>query len=311
VLREWVYRRIARFLEQRVGRTERLYRNDVALLKRHIGKGDVLLVEGDQRISAIIKYLTQSSWSHAALYIGDELVRRGGELRENALEQFGDEAEHLVVEALMEGVVVSPVAKYLEHNVRICRPHRLRAAHLRSILDESIRAIGWRYDMRNITDLARHLISATLAPNRYRSEGMVFGSGIPTAVICTSLIGRLFHQVGFPVLPSVTPSERDAESEPGRRSWWRTLTRRAEHPGGVYRRLDPSLLTPRDFDLSPYFEVIKFNVIKQRGFDYGRIEWDDGAAAAPPPPPARVEPGASGRFRLRVARGARREGGES
>jgi Permuted papain-like amidase enzyme, YaeF/YiiX, C92 family len=306
LLREWFYRKIARFLEQRVGRTERLYRNDAALLKRHISKGDVLLVEGDQRISAIIKYLTQSSWSHAALYIGDELLRRGGELRESALEQFGDEAEYLVVEALMEGVVVSPVAKYLEHNLRICRPHRLRAAHLRSILDESIHAIGWRYDMRNITDLARHLISATLMPSRYRSEGMVFGSGIPTAVICTSLIGRLFHHVGFPVLPSVTPAALALPSDPARRSWWRAPWRRSERPDAVYRRLDPSLLTPRDFDLSPYFEVVKFNVIKQRGFDYGRMEWDDTAV---PPPPA--EPSAASRFRLRGARAGRREGGES
>ena len=32
-----------------------------------IEPGDVLLVEGDNRISAIIKYLTQSTWSHSAL----------------------------------------------------------------------------------------------------------------------------------------------------------------------------------------------------------------------------------------------------
>ncbi len=36
-------------------------------------KGDVLLVEGTSRFSSAIKYLTQSTWSHAALYIGDHL----------------------------------------------------------------------------------------------------------------------------------------------------------------------------------------------------------------------------------------------
>ena len=41
-----------------------------------IRKGDVMLVDGDQRVSEVIKYLTQSSWSHAALYVGDELLRR-------------------------------------------------------------------------------------------------------------------------------------------------------------------------------------------------------------------------------------------
>ena len=29
-----------------------------------------MLVEGDNRISAIIKYLTQSTWSHSALFVG-------------------------------------------------------------------------------------------------------------------------------------------------------------------------------------------------------------------------------------------------
>ena len=46
--------------------------NDIAALKRHIRKGDVVLVEGNERISECIKYLTQSSWSHSALYVGDE-----------------------------------------------------------------------------------------------------------------------------------------------------------------------------------------------------------------------------------------------
>ena len=46
--------------------------NDLDQLKATIRKGDVLLVEGDQRVSAVIKYLTRSSWSHAVLYIGDE-----------------------------------------------------------------------------------------------------------------------------------------------------------------------------------------------------------------------------------------------
>jgi hypothetical protein len=35
------------------------------------------------------------------------------------------------------------------------------------------------------------------------------------------------------------------------------------------------LLTPSDFDLSPYFDIVKFNVIEQRGFDYQQMEWAD------------------------------------
>ncbi len=79
-MREWINRKLTDFLNQQIGGYERLYANDSDLMKRHIRTGDVVLVEGDQRISAIIKHLTGSSWSHAALYIGDELVRRGGAL---------------------------------------------------------------------------------------------------------------------------------------------------------------------------------------------------------------------------------------
>ena len=35
--------------------------------------GDVLLVEGNTRVSVAIKYLTQSTWSHSALYVGNAL----------------------------------------------------------------------------------------------------------------------------------------------------------------------------------------------------------------------------------------------
>ena len=39
-------------------------------LRAYIKPGDILLIEGRNHISGIIKYLTQSTWSHAALYVG-------------------------------------------------------------------------------------------------------------------------------------------------------------------------------------------------------------------------------------------------
>lgn len=55
-------------------------------LFRHLRKGDVVLVDGQLRINQLVKYATQSPWSHCTLYVGDELLRRGGEFREVALE---------------------------------------------------------------------------------------------------------------------------------------------------------------------------------------------------------------------------------
>jgi len=278
-LRSWFLARLADFLQKPVGHYERRGWTDYDALRRSIRKGDVLLVDGDLRVSAIVKYLTQSSWSHAALYIGDELVRRGGEESERALQEFGEGAHHLLVEALYEGVVVTPLRKYADANVRLCRPSRLRAEHLQTVLEDSIAAVGWRYDIRNVFELARHTLMLSLFPGRYRRRVERLGNGIASDVICTSLLGRLFHQVGFPVLPSVTFPEKSAEWEETSRFSLRWLRRRRAH-SGVFRQRHYTLLTPRDFDLSPHFEIIKFNVIQRGDFDYQQIEWDEDLADA-------------------------------
>jgi hypothetical protein len=44
-------------------------------------------------------------------------------------------------------------------------------------------------------------------------------------------------------------------------------------PRFIFRRSHPTLITPRDFDLSPYFEIVKFNVIEPSRFDYSKIIW--------------------------------------
>lgn len=272
-VRDWLTAKLTRFLNQPVGYYEQHHPNDLDRLQRHIRKGDVLLVEGHQRVSAVIKYLTHSSWSHAALYVGDELVQRGGPLKELAIEHFGDEASCLLVEALMEGVVAAPLSKYVDHNVRICRPHRLRPAHLERVVDEAVASIGQRYDLRNIVELALYLAGMTLVPVRYRRRALRFGSPRSGQVICTSLLGRIFQDVGFPVLPQMAHPVAPGEPAPRRRGLLGKLSLRREPYSAVYRRRPPTLLMPRDFDLSPFFEIVKFNVLSERGFDYERIEW--------------------------------------
>ena len=71
----------------------------------------MLLVEGNTRVSIAIKYLTMSTWSHAALYVG------------NALGQVNADGEplNLVEVNLGEGCVAAPLSKYERYNTRICR----------------------------------------------------------------------------------------------------------------------------------------------------------------------------------------------
>jgi hypothetical protein len=71
--------------------------NDIAQLKRNLRRGDVVLVEGNERISECIKYLTQSSWSHSALFVGDEPLKRDPALKQELAEKYGDDANYLLV----------------------------------------------------------------------------------------------------------------------------------------------------------------------------------------------------------------------
>ena len=61
---------IAKYLQKEVPGYEPFTPSDPERLRDLMEPGDVLLVEGNSRISGIIKYLTQSTWSHAALYVG-------------------------------------------------------------------------------------------------------------------------------------------------------------------------------------------------------------------------------------------------
>src|SRR5262245_14089605 len=136
----WLPRKL---LDTAIRALTRPRRHDHQRLPSHLGtlratlqKGDVLLVDGDQRVSEVIKYLTQSSWSHSAMYVGDELWRRHPEQRAELESRFGIDARHVLVEATMEeGVVASPLSMYEPHNLRVWRQHGLRAVQCGAMMD--------------------------------------------------------------------------------------------------------------------------------------------------------------------------------
>ncbi|HXS02946.1 MAG TPA: lipo-like protein, partial [Rhodanobacter sp.] len=66
-------RALARFLSKPRSTDMHFGTSRFDLLQASLKHADVLLVEGSSRISGVIKYVTQSSWSHAALYVGDAL----------------------------------------------------------------------------------------------------------------------------------------------------------------------------------------------------------------------------------------------
>jgi hypothetical protein len=262
---------LAKWFVRQITRPRREYRrfvfNDPERLKSRIRPGDVVLVDGDQRVSQVIKYLTMSNWSHSAIYVGSALVRNPV-LRLDIQRRFGKEARYLLVEALLdEGVVVSPLVKYIDYNIRVCRPYGLDKKQIAVVLDYVLSRVGFTYDRRNIFDLFRYLLPVTLIPSRLREEALHFGSGKETETICSSLLAEAFGRVDFPILPENIRRNRETRSRL-RQVLLGRPTRRVY--SGVLRTRHPSLCVPQDFDLSPYFDVVKFNAREKIEFDHKR-----------------------------------------
>jgi hypothetical protein len=70
----WMCDSVGRFIArlEKPANREPFTQNDATALRDTLRPGDVLLVEGKSRISGSIKYLSQSTWSHSALYVGPD-----------------------------------------------------------------------------------------------------------------------------------------------------------------------------------------------------------------------------------------------
>jgi Permuted papain-like amidase enzyme, YaeF/YiiX, C92 family len=224
--------------------------NDPIRLALALRPADVLLVEGSTRFSTAIKYLTQSTWSHAALYVGP--------IPGLTVEDENDPP--VLIEAdVVHGVRAVPLSAYAAMHTRICRPVGLSDDDGQKVIAFAIGSIGNTYDLKNIVDLVRYLLPTPPVPTRWRRRMISLGSGEPTKAICSSLIAQAFQSVFYPILPQVTvrpaptPDCNDCVEE-------------------HYRIRHHSLYAPRDFDISPYFRVVKPTL--EGGFDYRALRWD-------------------------------------
>src|ERR1700675_292697 len=235
---------IARYLQKPVRGYEPFTPSDPEALRQSLAPGDVLLVEGNNHISGVIKYLTQSTWSHSALYVGP-------------IEGFftADGEPHVLVEANVgEGVVSAPLSKYFQFHTRICRPVGLTEADCATVCAYALERIGFAYDLKNIIDLMRYLFPLPV-PQRWRRRLIAIGSGDPSRLICSALIADAFRAVQYPILPKIT------------------LTRSRQALEQILEIRHSSLYCPRDFDISPYFNVV--NPTIRQGFNYKALQWAD------------------------------------
>ena len=71
-LKRAIGERLAAFLSKDLPGYQRLDAVAIDVVAGTLEKGDIVLVDGNTRISTAIKYLTQSTWSHACLYVGEK-----------------------------------------------------------------------------------------------------------------------------------------------------------------------------------------------------------------------------------------------
>ncbi len=257
-IKSWLGRRLVAYLSQPVRNYEPFAVSDPATLRAVLRPADVLLVEGNQRFSTAVKYLTQSTWSHAALFVGNALG-----------ESHTDRETPTVIEAdLAHGVIAVPLSKFERFNTRICRPVALSDAECQSVVRFVIGRLGLAYDLKNVIDLARYLIPTPPVPAHWRRRMLALGSADPTRAICSTLLAQAFQSVGYPILPHV---EKTNEVH------YETCTYTV---GEILHIRHHSLFTPRDFDVSPYFQIVKPTI--ESGFDYRGLIWGDDAELVEP-----------------------------
>ena len=209
---------LASYLTKTLPGYQRIDTVSIAEVAAVLQTGDILLVDGNTRISTAIKYLTQSSWSHACLYMGS-----GAE---------ETDVTNLLEASLKGGVRVVSLNYYADFNLRICRPVNLSEDDIDRLIGFAKAKLGHQYDLKNVFDLIRYLIQKPAVPNRYRRAMIGLGSG--------------------------EERELDQIKDSGGR---------VPH----YYKRHFTHFTPRDFDLSPYFMVVKPTI--EKGFDHRQLNW--------------------------------------
>jgi len=225
-------------------------------LRYELRPGDVLLVEGRSNVSEIIKSITQSIWTHSFFYIGRLHDIDDPMLRDHIQKyRHCSPDEQLIIEAMLgKGIVVSAIDTYDGEHLRICRPRGITRTDSQKVIAYAIEQLGADYNVRQLMDLARFMFPYWFLPKRWRSTLFEHNAGKPTKTVCSTMMAEAFAKVRFPIIPVLHQDKN-----------------------GTLRliRTNSKLTTPRDFDHSPYFDVIKYPILD---FDelgiYRKLPWD-------------------------------------
>jgi len=231
--------------------------NNYDHMVRDLRPSDVILFEGRSRVGEVIKMITLSPWTHAALYIGRiNEITDPDTLAILKKHYQGEPTEPLVIESLLGyGTVINPLSDYVDDNLRVCRAEGLSFEDQNRVIGFATEHLGMNYDVRQLLDLARFMFPYALLPRRWRSSLFQHNAGQPTNIVCSSMIARCYQSVNFPVLPIIKADNNDRLK---------------------FHKRNFRLFVPSDFDYSPYFRILKFPawpVPKSAG--YRELPWEE------------------------------------
>ena len=258
-------KRIGRYFLKRLEKPTPSYEkriiNNMSNLYRQIRPGDVLLVEGRSKLSGIIQLLTKSTWSHAAIYVGDRLHENVDAHVSAACKGWAhpDRRRMLIEADAGNGVTAVALSKYKEYNIRICRPFGIVRTDLDKVLDTVVGNLGRHYDHENLVDLALLALPPFINPFKKHTIQACLGGCTEYKVICSGMIAKAFQTVGYPIVPGLLPAS-DTQGHMASAPYGSRLVMRHH-----------SQIVPKDFDLSPNFEIVKYNIVGLGRFNYKSI----------------------------------------
>ncbi|MFG1489233.1 hypothetical protein ABMA58_08270, partial [Oceanospirillum sp. HFRX-1_2] len=166
---------------------------------------------------------------------------------------YSPDTQLIVESELGMGTVVRDLASYKQDHIRICRPRGISHKDCQQMIHYAISQLGKEYDVRQILDLARFLFPWWIMPRRWRSSLFQHNAGKATKTVCSTMIAEAFGFIQFPILP---------------------LVKKSGDQGVQLFRRNPKLCAPRDFDYSPYFEIIKYPFMDFSDHaDYRLLPW--------------------------------------
>ncbi len=153
-------------------------------LERQLQTGDVILVAGRSRFSRLVCRLTNSTWSHVAIYVGPQVDR--------------DPALTIIEADIEAGVRRIALEALSGCSIQVVRASRLPES-ARAALIEHLRAReGRAYDLAHVIRLAQTLLQAQW-PLIGQFGHRAVGRADPGRAICSTLVAHALASAGVPI----------------------------------------------------------------------------------------------------------------